>query len=403
MNKEEIMKNIYIERYAEVMRWAAHYTNPNLKKGSIVLLRFDIEGLKLAEIIHRLLVKDGYNVVPRMIMSHVMEKDFFTYATSQQLTFISPGEKEFVENLNSNIYIHAPSSLTHLKGVDTSKQAEFSKARKFLRDIMQKRESKKLFGWTLCTYPTQELAKQAGLDIEEYTQQIVKACYLDKNDPVKMWKEVFDNINEIKKWLDSMDIDLLRIESDNMDLKIKIGEKRKFLGGSGHNIPSFEIFTSPDARYTEGVYYANLKTFRGGNYIEKIRLEFKNGVAVKISAEKGEEYVKKIMNTDEGAKRIGEVSLTDVRFSRIDKFMADILFDENYGGKYGNCHIAVGSAYIDTYRGDSSKLTEKDKKALGYNDSAIHWDMINTEDKRVTARLKDGKTKVIYEKGKFVF
>ncbi|MGC9070577.1 MAG: aminopeptidase [Elusimicrobiales bacterium] len=397
------MKDVYIERYAEVMSWAQRYTNPNLKKGDVVLLRFDIEALKLAETIHRLLIKEGFNVIPRMMMSYVMERDFYTYASKEQLTFIAPGEKVFYENLNSHIYIHAPSSLTHLKETDPSKQAEFSKARKFLRDIMQKRKAKKLFGWTLCTYPTKELAKQAALSFESYTSQIIKACFLDEKDPVRRWKEVFKNIDEIKKWLNSLKIDEMRIESDNIDLKIRIGERRKFLGGSGHNIPSFEIFTSPDARYTEGVYYANLKTFRGGNYIEKIRLEFKNGVAVKISSEKGEDYLVKIMNTDEGAKRVGEISLTDVRFSRIDKFMADILFDENYGGRYGNCHIAVGSAYIDTYDGNSLRLTPQHKEELGYNDSAIHWDLINTERKRVSAKLKNGSSVVIYEDGRFRF
>ncbi|MCX7642142.1 MAG: aminopeptidase [Elusimicrobiales bacterium] len=397
------MRENYIEKYALVMRWACYYTNPNLKKGSTVLLRFDLEGLKLVEYIYRILVKDGLNVIPRMILTPTMEKDFYTYASSEQLRFIPKGEKEFFENLNSNIYIHAPSSLTHLKSVDTSKQAEFAKARKFLRDIMQFRESKKLFGWTLCTYPTNELAEQAELSLEEYTNQIVKACFLNEKDPVKKWKEVFKNIDEIKRWIDGLNIDEVRIESDNMDLKIKIGEKRKFLGGSGHNIPSFEIFTSPDARYTQGTYYANLKTFRGGNYIEKIKIEFKDGFAIKVSAEKGQEYVEKIMKTDEGARRIGEISLTDVRFSKIDKFMADILFDENYGGNFGNCHIAIGSAYIDTYKGDSSKLSKSDREKLGYNDSAIHWDLINTENKTVTAKLKNGKTLLIYEKGMFKY
>ncbi|MCX7905307.1 MAG: aminopeptidase [Elusimicrobiales bacterium] len=397
------MKENYIEKYALVMRWACYYTNPNLRKGSTVLLRFDLDGLKLAEYIYRFLIEDGLNVIPRMILTPTMERDFYTYASVEQLRFVPKGEKEFFENLNSNIYIHAPSSLTHLKGIDTSKQAEFAKARKFLRDIMQMREAKKLFGWTLCTYPTNELAKQAELSLEEYTNQIIKACFLDEKDPVKKWKEVFKNIDEIKKWLDSLNIDEIKIESENIDLKIKIGEKRRFLGGSGHNIPSFEIFTSPHSMYSQGVYYANLKTFRGGNYIEKVRLEFKDGVAVKISAEKGQEYVEKIMNTDEGAKRIGEFSLTDVRFSKINKFMADILFDENYGGEFGNCHIAIGSAYIDTYKGDSSKLSKSDRKKLGYNDSAIHWDLINTENKTVTAKLKNGKNILIYEKGIFKY
>lgn len=83
--------------------------------------------------------------------------------------------------------------------------------------------------------------------------------------------------------------------------------------------------------------------------------------------------------------------------------MADILFDENFGGDHGNCHIAIGSAYSDTFSGDQKKLTPARKKALGFNDSALHWDLINTEQKVVTATLKNGQRKVIYEKGCFTY
>jgi aminopeptidase len=113
--------------------------------------------------------------------------------------------------------------------------------------------------------------------------------------------------------------------------------------------------------------------------------------------------VKKIMNTDKGASQIGGYSLTDRRFSKIDRFMADTLFDENHGGKHGNCHVAIGNAYADTYTGDISKLSEVTKKKLGYNDSAVHWDLISTEDKKVTATLKNGKKVTICEKGQFKY
>ena len=173
------------------------------------------------------------------------------------------------------------------------------------------------------------------------------------------------------------------------------------MGVSGHNIPSFEIFTSPDCRDTEGVYFANQPSFRGGNYVEGIRLEFKKGKAVKISAKKGQDYVRKILATDKGASMVGEISLTDKRFSKIDKFMANTLFDENFGGKNGNCHLAVGDSYSDTYSGDVSKMNKKIKEKLGFNSSSIHWDLVNTEDKIVKAVLKNGKTITIYEKGMF--
>lgn len=83
--------------------------------------------------------------------------------------------------------------------------------------------------------------------------------------------------------------------------------------------------------------------------------------------------------------------------------MADILYDENFGGRYGNCHVAVGASYADTYAGDVSKLSAPLKKKLGFNSSALHWDLINTEDKLVQARLKNGKIITVYEKGQFLY
>jgi aminopeptidase len=348
-------------------------------------------------------VQRKFNVVFRFMMSPKLERDFYEFSDEKQRGFKSAGDPEFYSALGGNVYIHAPSSLTNLKGIDTKRQSQVAIARKYLRDIMNKNEERGKFGWTLCTYPTEELARQAKLPLKEYAAQIAKACYINEPDPAKKWNKIYKDTMAIKKWLNTMGIDTLRTESASMDFEVKLGERRKFLGVSGHNIPSFEIFTSPDWRGTRGTYYANLPAYRGGNYVEKIKLEFKDGRAVKIAAAKGQDYVKKIMATDKGASQLGEYSLTDRRFSRIDKFMADTLFDENHGGKHGNCHVAIGDSYTDTYAGDPSKLTKEIKAKLGYNDSAVHWDLINTEDKKVTATLKNGKKVTIYEKGQFKY
>ena len=135
--------------------------------------------------------------------------------------------------------------------------------------------------------------------------------------------------------------------------------------------------------------------------MEGVRLEFKKGSAVRISAKKGEAFVKKMLVVDKFANKVGEFSLTDKRFSRIDRFMADTLFDENFGGPHGNCHLAVGSAYTYAFAGDPGKLTKARKKALGFNDSSLHWDLVNTEKKRVTAKTRGGRTVAIYEDGMF--
>jgi aminopeptidase len=109
------------------------------------------------------------------------------------------------------------------------------------------------------------------------------------------------------------------------------------------------------------------------------------------------------MKMDRGAARLGEFSLTDKRFSKINQYMANTLFDENYGGRWGNCHIALGASYADTYDGDIQSLTRAKKVQLGFNDSAMHWDLVNTEKKRVVAHLTNGRRTTIYENGCFTY
>jgi aminopeptidase len=314
-----------------------------------------------------------------------------------------PGDEELYKNLNGSIYLNAPASLTHLSSIDPKKIGKTAIARKYLRDILDRREEEGAFGWTLCMYPTQALAKHANLSRADYMEQIVRACFLNKRSPVDAWQEVYKNVASIKKWLTSLKAKTLHIESEHIDLEITPGEKRRWIGVSGHNIPSFEIFLSPDWKGTKGKYYADQPSFRSGNLVKGMRLEFRNGSAVKIAAEAGEEFARKQLAMDKGANKIGEFSLTDRRFSKIDRFMANTLFDENFGGKHGNCHIAIGASYSDTYDGDPSTLTKEEKERLGFNDSALHWDLVNTEKKRVTAHLADGRQITIYETGMFAY
>jgi aminopeptidase len=291
--------------------------------------------------------------------------------------------------------------LTHLKDIDPRKIARTAVARKPLRDILNKREEMGRFSWTLCMLPTSELAKHAGLSMRQYTNQVIKACYLDRDDPVQAWKTIHKDATAVKKWLNSMEVEYYRIESESIDLRITPGKRRRWIGISGHNMPSFEIFISPDWRGTEGVYFANQPSFRSGNRVEGVKLEFKRGRVAKVEAKKGKDFVIKQLSMDKGAGGIGEFSLTDKRFSKINKFMANTLFDENYGGRYGNCHIALGSSYSDTYDGNPARLTKEMKKKIGLNDSALHWDLVNTEKKTVTACLTSGAKVIVYENGMF--
>ncbi len=393
------------EKYADVMIWAlkAARRNGKFKPYDTILLRSDLSALPLAQAIYAKLIEQRFHVIVRLNAPEAFSKEFYVNADDKQLAFVAPGEKEFQGGINGLISLRAPEDLTHLKKADPARIAKSAVAHKPLREILDLREQKGLFSWTLCNYPTEELAKRAGLSGKEYANQIVRACFLNEKDPVKKWQEVTGQVTEIGKWLSSLPIKTLRVESAHMDFEVLLGEKRKFIAGGGCNVPSFEIFTSPDWRGTRGVYYADLSSYRSGNYVKGVKLEFKDGRAVKIGAEQGGDFVRNMLGMDRGAAQIGEFSLTDRRFSKITKFMADILYDENFGGKYGNCHVAVGASYADTFAGAQSKLDKKLKEKLGFNDSSLHWDLINTEDKTVTAQLKDGSIQVIYEKGQFIY
>ena len=166
-------------------------------------------------------------------------------------------------------------------------------------------------------------------------------------------------------------------------------------------MPSFEIFTSPDWRGTNGWIRFNQPLYRYGSKITGIQLWFKDGLVVKSSAKTNEKLLKAMIAT-KGANKIGEYSLTDKRHSRITKFMAETLYDENVGGPQGNTHLAVGMAYKDTCRGDISAMSEDEFADLGFNDSSVHTDIISTTRRKVTAHMKDGTEKIIYKDGQFV-
>jgi aminopeptidase len=174
------------------------------------------------------------------------------------------------------------------------------------------------------------------MSVEEYWEQIIHACYLD--DPASRWRATAAEIRQTVAWLNRLDIERLHVESDGTDLWVAVGEQRRWAGGESVNVPSFEIATSPDWRGTEGHITFSEPLYRTGGVIRGIRLRFESGEVVEASAEEGDAELKAMIATDPGAARIGEFSLTDSRHSRITRFMANTLYDENRGGPTGNTH-----------------------------------------------------------------
>ena len=392
------------QRYAEVMLWALQTAKTRrFRKGDVVAIRFGLPALALAERVFEGLLEMGLNPVPRPLPNARMERSFFMRADRRQLVFVAPGEETLCQHLNGSIYIHAPESLTHLQRVAPERIGRNNLARNPLNDILDRRAEAGDFGWTLCAWPTADAAAKVGLDLQAYIRQIVRACFLDRADPVGRWRDILRQATVLKKWLAALDIRTLRLTSARSDLEVSVGKDRRWLGLSGHNIPSFEIFVSPDWRGTRGHFYADQPSYRSGNIVSGVSLTFDRGRVVSATAEQGEDFLRRRLAMNPGARRLGEFSLTYRRFSKINRFMANTLFDDNYGGRHGNCHVAVGSSYTDSFAGDPTELTAARRKALGFNDSALHWDLVNTESRSVEARLTTGKTVVIYQNGQFQY
>ena len=278
-----------LDAYAQTLWWGltTARTSP-FATDDLVLIRYDMAALPLAERLFGLLLDKGLNPVQRLNLTSPMERSFYNRGDLSQITHVPAGDRELFENLNGLISLIAPASLTHLAGSDPKKIGAAAVARKFLRDIMERREQSGDFGWTLCAWPTAGLARAAGLTKAAYAEQIRRACFLDREDPVAAWRTVHAAAREIKAWLNSLDIRRLHVHSANTRLSLSPGRDRRWLGISGHNIPSFEVFLSPDMRATEGVYFADQPSYRSGNLVRGVRLVFREGRVVEAAAERGE-------------------------------------------------------------------------------------------------------------------
>jgi aminopeptidase len=390
-----------LENYSRVMVDFALGRGKGIKKGEVVYLQYDAEAQPLAlEVFKRILEKGAYPMLKSN--EEAFEKIMFEVADDDQLSFFPKKyTKTLIDTIDHRLYLIATRNPFLLKNVDPKKIVKANVQKHAIRKWLFEKEDKGKLTWSLCLYGTEGMAREAGLTLEEFWQEIINACYLDESDPITTWKNTYIQLNNLLNKMNKLPIDKLHITSEKTDLWIKMGEKRQWLGARGANIPSFEIFTSPDWRGYEGHVYFDFPLYRYGNVIEKIYFEFKNGIIVKAKAEKNEKLLQTLVN-QKNANKIGEYSLTDKRFSRIKRFTANTLYDENFGGEYGNSHLAFGTSYHDAYSGDIKNMTKADWDRLGFNESIEHLDVINTKPKTVEATMNDGSKKIIYKNGIFV-
>lgn len=396
-----------LEHYADVLVNFALNSGKGIKKDEVVHLVAYEAAKPLFMELKRAILRAGAHVIsdfrPDSGDRFPFDRDFFELARPHQLKFFPRKyARGLVDEADHAIFILSEVDLHELEGIPPKKIMTRGLAWKPYMDWRREKENAGKYTWTVGLYGTPAMAHEAGLSEKEHWNQIIRACFLDKKDPIGEWKKIYKKLEATRQKLNTFPIDKLHLTGPDADLWIHLGEKRQWVGGSGRNIPSFELFTSPDWRGTEGWIRFNQPLFRYGVQILGVELWFKNGRVVKAKARKNEKVLKEMIAT-ENADRMGEYSLTDKRFSRITKFMAETLYDENMGGPHGNTHLALGKSYHDCYIGDPGALSPTDWEQLGFNDSSVHTDIISTAPRTVTAHMKDGTKKVIYKNGLFQF
>jgi aminopeptidase len=390
-----------IERYAKLLVGYALGDGAGIRPGEVVRVSADESARELFRAACRAVWRAGGNVLADYRTDESLQRDFFEVAGEAQLDhFPERYWRGVLDEADHALHIHAPSDPRVLEGIPPERIMRRQATMMPVVQWQQAKEAQGRFSWTLGLYGTEAIAREASCTLAQYWEQIIAACFLDDPDPVARWREVGERIAAHCAFLNSMPIERLHLQAEGTDLWLTLGHRRRWIGGAGRNIPSFEVFTSPDWRGTEGHVRFTEPLYVFGTLVEGVELQFAAGEVVKASARRGQQLLEQMIATD-GAARIGEFSLTDSRLSRITRFMASTLYDENVGGRYGNTHLALGMSLRHCYDGDPAALADSDWEQLGFNNSPVHTDIVATSDRTVTAVLADGSKRTIYADGRF--
>jgi len=347
-----------------------------VKKGDRVYIRGDSAAEPLIKAVYTEVLKVGGNPF-LAIQPDGIEELFYKYASDNQIRYIHEPERYINSNYDVEIGLYAEINTRLLNNVDAGKMVLRRQARTELMKTFLERSASGDLRWTLTLFPTNALAQDADMSLNDYEDFVYSACMPDINDPIGYWKRFSKKQDKIVKWLNGRK--KVHVSGKETDLTLSI-EGRSFINCDGHeNMPDGEVFTGPVEDSVNGQVYFSYPAIYEGKEIIGVRLWFEKGKVVKATAEKNEDLLLKTLDTDEGSRFVGEFAIGTNE--GITSFTRQILYDEKINGSF---HLAVGAGFPET----GSK-----------NESAIHWDMV--------CDLRDGgkitvDDELLYKNGRFV-
>jgi aminopeptidase len=347
-----------------------------VKPGDWVWISANVLALPLVkETIRHILQAGGqYNV---LLDQDDLTEITLSESTIDQLQWISPIEKILYEKADVLIALRAASNTRYLSGIDPAKTRARQQARRDLTQTYLQRSAEGSLRWVLSVYPCQAYSQEADMSLREYEDFVYQATFADQPDPVRLWQEMHINQQRLVEWMKGKKEVVVR--GPNVDLRLSV-EGRTFINDFGDkNMPGGEVFTGPVENSLAGWVKYTYPAIYNGREVEGIELEFEEGRVVSSKAKKNEEFLNAMLDSDEGARYVGEFAI-GTNFG-IQRFTKNILFDEKIGG---SIHMALGSGYPQTG---------------SLNQSSIHWDMLCDMRKDSEIRV-DGE--LIYKDGQIL-
>ena len=339
-------------RITKLAKVLVHYSL-QIKPGQLVILETTPLAEELSLAFYEEALKAGAHILFQNRIPGA-EEVFLKNASDEQLDFEMPVRRQVYETFDARLYIEAESNTRVLAGVDPEHIARYRKARAPLFKLFIDRLAKGEMKWCGTVYPTNAMAQEANMSLSDYREFVYAAGMLNEEDPVTCWKKVAAQQQTLIEGLAGRKQAVLK--GENVDLSMSI-EGRTFIPCAGEeNFPDGEIFTSPVEDSVNGWIRFKYPAIFDGNEVEDIELWFENGKVVKEKAGKNQELLAGLLNTDPGARYLGEWGIgTNYGITRFTKNM---LFDEKLGG---TIHLALGLGFPE---------------AGGNNESGLHWDML---------------------------
>ena len=305
---------------------------------------------------------------------------FLQYAKDDQLDYPATFFNLVYGNFESRIRIHSMSNTKSLSGVDKTRLARREKATQGVLEAQFRRGKTREFRWMTTLFPTQAYAQDSEMSLEEFEAFAYRACHVDDpgSDPIKYWLGIKEDQKKIVEAFNGHEV--VEVRGPNCDLRLSI-KGRTFINACGYNnMPDGEVFTGPVEESVEGRVRFSYPSALRGNEVEGVELIFEEGRVVEAHADKNQQFLDSMLETDEGARYLGEFAV-GLNYG-VDRITKNILFDEKIGG---SIHMALGAGY---------------PKTGSVNKSAIHWDLI-TDMQDGGEIIVDGET--FYKDGSFVF